>query len=58
MLVSYDDLKAMGIDYPPRYLRFKVRIGQFPRPVKGGRARNEGPFHWRRSDVLKWIESK
>ncbi len=58
MLISYSELKAMGITYPPKYLRFKIRQGEFPKPIKGGRARNEGPFQWRDSDVREWLESK
>lgn len=58
MLISYQELKEMGIVYSPKYIRLKVRRGQFPKPVKGSRSRKEGPFQWRYSDVLKWIESK
>ena len=58
MLISYRELKEMGITHHPKYIRLKVKRGQFPKPVKGGRARNEGPFQWRDSDVRKWIESK
>lgn len=58
MLISYSDIAKLGIDYTPQYLRVKVRRGEFPKPVKGGRARNEGPFQWRDSDVRKWMESK
>lgn len=58
MLISYRELKEMGIVYGPKYIRLKINRGQFPKPVKGGRSRKEGPFHWRYSDVRKWIESK
>lgn len=57
MLVSYPELKRMGIRFSPKYIRLLVREGKFPKPVEGGRE-IKLPFKWRREDVLKWICSR
>lgn len=63
-LVTYDDFPSMGFDYHPQYIRRLVRVGKFPKPIKGagcpdGKRRGvNAKFHWRRKDVEDYLAKK
>jgi predicted DNA-binding transcriptional regulator AlpA len=58
MLLSYDDLKVMGVPHSPYNVRRMVRNGRFPKPIAGGRSPHLGPFRWDKRDVLAWLKKR
>ncbi len=63
-LVTYEDFPSMGLKLRPHWIRMCVRLGEFPKPVKGAGingAKHRGrrsKFHWSRSDVEKFIAAR
>ncbi|MEI9901308.1 MAG: hypothetical protein WDN31_15515 [Hyphomicrobium sp.] len=57
-MVTYEGLKALGVDLRPKYIRALVRRGKFPKPATGGRNPKLGPFQWRESDIRTYLKSK
>jgi prophage regulatory protein len=53
LLLSREDLKALGIPYSKSQLYRRMKEGSFPRAVKLGGSR----IAWRRDDVIEWIDS-
>jgi predicted DNA-binding transcriptional regulator AlpA len=54
-MVSYEELKALGVKQSPHRIRQMIREGKFPRPVKGSKGK---VFQWRESDVKSHIKKK
>jgi predicted DNA-binding transcriptional regulator AlpA len=52
LLLSYGDVKALGINYSKWQLRRRMRDGTFPQAIKLGGSR----LAWRRDEILEWIE--
>jgi predicted DNA-binding transcriptional regulator AlpA len=53
LLLSYDDLRALGINYGRMTLWRRMRAGTFPAAVKLGGNR----IAWRRCEIVAWIDS-
>ncbi|NTG94242.1 helix-turn-helix transcriptional regulator [Rhizobium rhizogenes] len=56
-LVSFDDLKQMGVSYSAQHLNRLIRDGAFPRPIKLGPSRNSRKA-WLKADIDAWIKSR
>jgi prophage regulatory protein len=54
VLLSADDLWAMGVRYSKVQLWKQVKAGLFPAPIKVSTNRNA----WVRDEVLAWIEAR
>lgn len=63
-LVTYEDFPSMGLKVRPHWIRMCVRLGAFPKPIKGAgidgakKAGSRAKFFWRRADVETYIETK
>jgi predicted DNA-binding transcriptional regulator AlpA len=53
LLLTYDELKALGIPYSRMTLWRRMRDGTFPAAVRLGGNR----ICWRRCEIEAWIES-
>ena len=53
-LLSFADLKLVGVPYSREHIWRLVRDGKFPKPVKFGGANSRCFF--RRSEIQEWIE--
>jgi predicted DNA-binding transcriptional regulator AlpA len=53
LLLSYDDLKALGIPYSRVHLGRRMKEGTFPKAVRLGGNR----IAWRRDEVMAFIEA-
>ena len=56
-LVSFDELKAMGISFSTQHLNRLIRSGHFPKAIKLGPARNSRKA-WLKSDIEAWISDR
>ena len=53
LLLSREDLKALGIPYSKSQLYRRMKEGSFPRAVKLGGSR----IAWRRDKIVAWINA-
>lgn len=56
-LVSFEELKGMGIPFSTQHLNRLIRTGDFPKAIKLGPARNSRKA-WLRSDIEMWINDR
>lgn len=56
-LVSFDELKAMGISFSTQHLNRLIKAGEFPKAIKLGPARNSRKA-WLKSDIEAWISDR
>lgn len=57
MNIGYKELAQMGVALKPPTIRRRVRMGTFPKPVRGGRG-GEGRFEWDKAEVMAWLKGK
>lgn len=63
-LVTYEDFASMGLKLRPHWIRMCVRLGEFPKPIKGAgidgaqKVGSGAKFYWRRADVEKFIATR
>lgn len=63
-LVTYEDMKPLGVMLIPSSIRAAVRNGRFPKPVKGGgiggtkKAGAYARFYWDRAQIEAFVKSK
>ena len=63
-LVTYEDMRSMGVSLIPSSIRAAVRDGRFPKPIKGGgiggtkKAGAYARFYWDRNHVEQYVKSK
>lgn len=63
-LVSYEDFPTMGLKLRPHWIRMCVRMGEFPKPVKGAgidgakQCGRGSRFYWSKADVEKFIAAR
>jgi predicted DNA-binding transcriptional regulator AlpA len=58
VLVTYPELRAIGIRFSRAHLNRLVNKGAFPKPIRLGPADNLGKAYWRVSDLLTFIEER
>lgn len=56
-LVSFEELKQMGVPYSSKHLGRLTEAGLFPKPIKLGPARNSKKV-WIRSELDAWLEQR
>ena len=56
-LVSFEELKAMGISFSTQHLNRLIKAGEFPRAIKLGPARNSRKA-WLKTDIDAWISDR
>jgi len=58
LLLSYRDLRAIGIQYSRCHINRLVDKGVFPKPIRLGGGENTGKAYWRLADVKRFIEER
>ncbi|MHB1221274.1 MAG: helix-turn-helix transcriptional regulator [Gammaproteobacteria bacterium] len=53
-LLSYNDLKTLGIPYSKSHLYYLMNHAKFPRPIK----LTANTVAWAREDIEEWINKK
>jgi len=56
-LVSFEDLKDMGIPFSTQHLNRLIKSGDFPKAIKLGPARNSRKA-WLKADIDEWINDR
>lgn len=56
-LVSFDDLKQMGVPYSSKHLSRLISAGLFPKAIKFGPARNSRRA-WLRTEIQEWLQQR
>lgn len=56
-LVSFDELRSMGIPFSTQHLNRLIKAGHFPKAIKLGPARNSKKV-WIRSELDAWLEQR
>lgn len=56
-LVSFEDLKGMGIPFSTQHLNRLIKAGDFPKAIKLGPARNSRKA-WLKLDIETWISDR
>jgi predicted DNA-binding transcriptional regulator AlpA len=54
LLVTYKELRELGIPYSRTHLARLIAVGEFPRPIKLGTSR----VAFKLAEILEWIESR
>lgn len=63
-LVTYEDMRSMGVTIIPSSIRAAVRNGRFPKPVKGGgiagtmKSGAYSRFYWDRTQIEEFVKTK
>lgn len=56
-LVSFEELRAMGIPFSTQHLNRLIKAGHFPRAIKLGPARNSKKA-WLKADIDQWLQQR
>lgn len=56
-LVSFEELKGIGIPFSTQHLNRLIKSGHFPKAIKFGPARNSKKA-WLKADIDAWIEER
>jgi predicted DNA-binding transcriptional regulator AlpA len=58
ILVTWPELRELGIRFSRQHTTRLVSKGLFPKPVRLGGADMSTKAHWRLADILDWIEER
>jgi predicted DNA-binding transcriptional regulator AlpA len=58
ILVTFPELKELGIRYSRQHISRLMAEGKFPKPIRLGSNDMSTRSHWRLVDILKWIEER
>jgi predicted DNA-binding transcriptional regulator AlpA len=58
LLLTYPDLKQIGICFSRKHINWLMARGRFPKPIRLGGSDMSTKAHWRYADILAWIEER
>lgn len=58
LLVSYRELRALGIPFTREHVTRLCRQGRFPKPIRLGGDDQSCKAFWRYADILAWINAR
>jgi prophage regulatory protein len=58
LLVTYRELRALGIPFTREHIARLCRQGRFPKPIRLGGDDQSCKAFWRYADVLAWIDAR
>jgi hypothetical protein len=58
LLVSYPELKPLGIPYTKEYIRRLTLKGKFPKSIRLGADVQNGHLFWRYADIVAWVDER
>jgi predicted DNA-binding transcriptional regulator AlpA len=58
LLVSYRELRELGITLSREHITRLVRQAKFPRPIRLGSDDQSAKSYWRYADILAWIDER
>jgi predicted DNA-binding transcriptional regulator AlpA len=58
LLVSYRELRELGITLSREHITRLVRQAKFPRPIRLGSDDQSAKAYWRYADILAWIDER
>jgi predicted DNA-binding transcriptional regulator AlpA len=58
LLVTYRDLRELGITLSREHIGRLCRQGRFPRPIRLGSDDQSTRSYWRYQDILTWVDER